>query len=87
MWFNFCRVRFYPKKPRIIWETLLEALLTELWFERNQRIFHDKARSKVEIMCEVDLNVAAWYFLKKEFVNYSIQDIYLNWAAFLSQPA
>ena len=76
-----------PKKPCTIWENLSKALLTGLWFERNQRIFHDKARLKAEIMRAVDLNAAAWRSLKKEFVNYSIQDICLNWDAFLTQPA
>ena len=36
-------------------------------------------------MRAVDLNAAAWCSLKKEFANYSIQDIYLNRNAFLNQ--
>ena len=43
-----------PKKSRIILEILSKALLTELWFERNQRIFHDKVRPRAKIMCAVD---------------------------------
>ena len=71
-------------KNFIIWENLSKALLSELWFER---IFLDKASPRVEIMRVADLNAVAWCSLKKEFVNYSIKDIHLNWATFLSQPA
>ncbi|TYK21876.1 hypothetical protein E5676_scaffold494G00090 [Cucumis melo var. makuwa] len=74
-----------PKTPRIIWEILSKALLIEIWIERNQRIFHDKARQRAEIMHAADLNAAAWCSLRKEFVNYSIQDICLNWNVFLNQ--
>ena len=73
-----------PKKSRIIWVNLLKALLSELWFERNQHIFHDKARERAEIMRAVDLNATTRCSLKK-FPNYSIQDIYLNWNAFHNQ--
>ena len=35
-----------PKKSHIIWINLSKALLTELWFKRNQCIFHDKVKTK-----------------------------------------
>ena len=76
-----------PKKSSVIWENLSKAILLELWFERDQCIFHDKARPRAKIMRFTDLNATAWCSLKKEFVNYSIQDIYLNWAALFSEPA
>ena len=76
-----------PKKSSIIWDNLSKALLSEVWFERNQRIFLDKARPRAEIMLAAELKAASWCSLKKEFAHFSIQDIYLNWAAFLSHPA
>ena len=75
-----------PKKPCIMWENLSKALLRELWFDHNQHIFLDRARPRAEIMRVVDTNAAAWCSLKMEFVNYSIQDICLNWEAFLTIP-
>ena len=64
-----------------------KALLTEIWFERNQQIFHDKESPRTEIVCSAERNAAAWCSLNKEFENYCIQDICLNWDVFLSQPA
>ena len=37
-----------PYKPQLIWINLLNALLAELWFEHNHRIFQDKERSSQE---------------------------------------
>ena len=69
-----------PKKSRLIWLNLSKALLAELWFERNQWIFLDKERPRPEIFPSTKRNAAAWCSLNKEFGNYSIQDICLNWA-------
>ena len=44
-----------------------------------------KQSQRAEIMCAVDLSVAAWCSLENESANFSIQDIYLNWNAFLNR--
>ena len=75
------------KKSCLIRENLSKALLTVLWFECNQLIFHDKERPRAEIVCSVEHSAAAWCSLNKEFESYSIQEICLNWTASLSQPA
>ena len=43
-----------PKKPRLIWLNLSKALLSELWFERNQQIFHDKEKPNPEILLSAE---------------------------------
>ncbi|KAA0068192.1 mediator of RNA polymerase II transcription subunit 8 isoform X2 [Cucumis melo var. makuwa] len=69
-----------PKKPRLIWLNLSKALLSELWFERNQHIFHGKEKPRLEILLSAKQNaVVAWCSLNKEFGDYSIQNICLNW--------
>ena len=72
------------KKPRLLWLNLLKAILSELWFERNQRIFHDKEKPSSEVL-SAERNAAALVSLNKDFGAYYIQDICLNWAALLSQ--
>lgn len=29
--------------PHMIWHNAIKAMLAEIWFERNQRVFHDKS--------------------------------------------
>lgn len=29
--------------PKMIWANVIKALLAEVWFEKNQRFFHDKS--------------------------------------------
>ena len=43
---NVLQLLIGPKlksRPNMIWSNAVKALLFEIWFERNQRVFHDKA--------------------------------------------
>lgn len=84
--FQLLRRPLLSKRPQINWENMSKAMLVELWFERNQRIFHNKARDWFETSDTAKRNAASWCSLNKEYNEYSIQDLCLNWAAFISQP-
>ena len=57
--------------------------LTILWFERNQRVFHNKA-SPWSVRFEIArLNASSWCSLSKTFEDFSIQDISINCKAFI----
>ena len=74
---------YLSKKPFLIWVNLIKATLAEIWFERNFRIFHDKKWNWVDIVEIFKRNAAAWCSSNAEFKDYSIQDICLNWTAFI----
>ena len=73
------------KKPFLIWVNLIKALLAEIWFERNQCNASPmiKKRDWVDIVEISKRNAAAWCSSNAEFKDYSIQDICLNWTAFI----
>ena len=64
----------------------VKALLVEIWFERNQRVFHDKPSTWMERFESVYLNASSWCSLSKDFQDYSSQDIVLNWPVFIASP-
>ena len=71
------------KKPNLIWVNMEKALLAEIWFERNQRTLYDKERGLFDTVDTTKRNAAASCSLNAEFKDYSIQDICLNWTAFI----
>ncbi|TYK30102.1 putative protein phosphatase 2C 51 isoform X2 [Cucumis melo var. makuwa] len=72
----------YVKATAFNIENMVKALPAEIWFECNQRIFH-KGKGLSEVVDTAKRNAAAWCSLDKEFNDYSIQDLCLNWAVFL----
>ncbi|TYK28784.1 GPI-anchor transamidase isoform X1 [Cucumis melo var. makuwa] len=71
--------------PRLIWGNMSKALLSDIWFECNQRIFRGKVMHWSERLDIAKRNAATWCMLNKEFIDYSIQDLSVNWLAFISQ--
>lgn len=71
------------KGLRLIWVNMAKALLADLWFERNQRIFHDKELGWFDCFELASHKFFAWCTLAKEFKDYSIQERCLNWRAFI----
>lgn len=67
--FQLLRGPVISKRPRLIWENVLKALLAEIWFGHNQRIFHDKARGRTDTVDTAKRNVAAWCSLNKELTS------------------
>ena len=81
--FQLLRRPLLPKTPNLIWVNTAKALLAKIWFERNQRTFHDKERGWFDIVDTSKRNTATCCSLNAEFKDYSIQDICLNWTAFI----
>lgn len=74
----------FKKKSKLLCPNVVKALLTNLWFERNQRVFHDKETPWIRCLESARLNASSWCSLSKAFVDYSIQEISLNWQALMS---
>lgn len=74
------------KKPRLLWTNAIKVVLSEIWFERNQRVFHNKASSWIDRFEIAKINASSWCILNRIFEDYTIQALNLNWRAFL-QPS
>lgn len=57
---------------RLIWWNAVKAILTKIWFERNQRVFHDKASPQTIRFEIAQLNASLWCSLSKPFEEFSI---------------
>ena len=68
------------KTTDLLWVNAVKALLVEIWFERNQKVFHDKPSTWMERFDSARLNASSWCSLSKDFQDYSSQDIVLNWS-------
>ena len=73
-------------KPNLLWVNAVKAILSEIWFERNQRVFHAKASPWLVRFENAKLNASAWCSLAKTFKDFSISDICLNWKTFITPP-
>ena len=71
------------KKSRLLWTNAIKAVLSELWFERNQRIFQNKALSWLDRFKIAKINASPWCTLDRAFEEYSLQTLNLHWRAFL----
>ena len=67
------------KTASLLWCNAVKAILVELWLERNQRVFHNKASLWFDRYEFDRLNASSWYSLRKQFKDFSMQDILLNW--------
>ena len=70
--------------PRLIWFNVVKALLSNLWFERNQQIFNDRA-TLWQDRESARLNASSWCSISKFFEEYLVQDLSLNWSSFFMQ--
>ena len=66
------------KKQHFLWENMVKALLAYLWYQRNQRTFHDKEMRWIDRFESATRNASAWCSLNKDFEAYSIQEISLS---------
>lgn len=69
--------------PQLIWANTIKDLLAKIWFERNQSMFHDKQLGWMDCFEVAVLKAPSWCTLSKLFKDFSIQDLYLNWHAFI----
>lgn len=51
--------------------------------EINQQVFHNKASSWFDRYEFAHLNASSWHSLSKQFKDFSMQDILVNWQVFI----
>lgn len=51
--------------------------------EINQQVFHNKASSSFDRYEFAHLNASSWHSLSKQFKDFSMQDILVNWQVFI----
>lgn len=54
---------------QLIWSNTVKVILSEFWFERNQRFFHDKVLTWLAQWEYAHLKASSWYSLSKHFVD------------------
>ena len=59
------------KTAELLWANTVKTLLAEIWFDRNQRVFHDKSSTWWEGYDSALLNASSWCSLSKYFQDYS----------------
>eukprot|EP00268_Persea_americana_P068029 TRINITY_DN9427_c0_g3_i1.p1 TRINITY_DN9427_c0_g3~~TRINITY_DN9427_c0_g3_i1.p1 ORF type:complete len:256 (+),score=22.30 TRINITY_DN9427_c0_g3_i1:1157-1924(+) len=64
-----------------LWRMLLSAILWSIWKERNNRIFKGTFSSLSNLVDLITMRIAGWALIRKEFSNFSIDDITVNWEA------
>lgn len=69
--------------PKLLWTNAVKALLVEIWFEMNQRVFRDKYNPWLDRFEIARLNASSWCSLSSSFADFSIQDLCLDWRAFI----
>lgn len=50
----------FKKKLLLIWANFSKTMLAQIWFQRNQRTFHDKETSLLDCFETASTNTAAW---------------------------
>ena len=81
--FNFCWVFYHVFKNNVsqilagpdlkkktaecLWANAVKTHLAEIWFERNQRVFHNKSPTWMERYDSACLNASSWCSLSKYF--------------------
>ncbi|XP_040371882.1 uncharacterized protein LOC112192237 isoform X2 [Rosa chinensis] len=70
------------KKAKTLWGCGVLAVCWVVWLERNRRIFENYGGSEREDMWErVKFWASLWVSISKEFKDYSLSSIILNWQA------
>ena len=72
------------KRTYILRINAVKCLLAGIWFERNQRVLHDKDLLWINRFEGTRLDASTWSSLSKAFSIFLVQDICLNWKAFTS---
>lgn len=73
----------FEKDPKLLWSNAVKVMLVEIWFERNQQVFNDKASPWFVRFEIAQLNASSWCTLSRTFEDFSMQDLNLNWQAFI----
>ena len=59
------------------------AILWSIWRKRNKRIFKSTSSLVEELIFKITITVAEWALVRKEFSNFSLNDVFVNWEAYM----
>lgn len=76
-----------PSKAHLLWVNGFKALISELWFKRNQRVFKVTCRYYMECFNIAKFKVSQWCVISDLFSNYSPSMICMNWKALITPPS
>ncbi|OVA01501.1 hypothetical protein BVC80_1513g8 [Macleaya cordata] len=74
------------KKGKILFKLFPTAIFWNVWTERNERIFEEKACSWIQVMEKIKLMAATWVEGKEEFRGISVEQIVVNWKEMFFDP-
>ena len=69
------------KRGIVLWQAASIALIRVVWWERNARIFEDKARNSEYLWDSIVFLASLWAFCSKAFKGIPLNVIQLDWIA------
>ena len=69
------------KRGIVLWQAASIALIRVVWWERNARIFEDKARNSGFLWDSIVFLASLWAFCSKAFKGIPLNVIQLDWIA------
>ena len=69
------------KRGIVLWQAASIALIWVVWWERNARIFEDKARNSEFLWDSIVFLASLWAFYSKAFKGIPLNVIQLDWIA------
>ena len=69
------------KRGIVLWQAMSIALIRVVWWERNARIFEDKARNSKFLWDSIVFLTSLWAFCSKAFKGTPLNVIQLDWIA------
>nr|CAN76341.1 hypothetical protein VITISV_026820 [Vitis vinifera] len=69
------------KRGIVLWQAASIALIRVVWWERNARIFEDKARNSEYLWDSIVFLASLWAFCSKVFKGTSLNVLQLDWLA------
>ncbi|RVW66522.1 putative ribonuclease H protein [Vitis vinifera] len=69
------------KRGIVLWQAASIALIRVVWWERNARIFEDKARNSGFLWDSIVFLASLWAFCSKAFKGFPLNVIQLDWIA------
>ena len=73
------------KRSLVLWQAACIALIWVVWWERNARVFEDKARNSEALQDTIHFLTSFWASCTTIFKGISLNVVQLGWVAVCSQ--